>query len=49
LIENSISLCHGKHLANLELRAQNGRQLTTNTPITVASCGAKREVWAATP
>ena len=41
LIENSIPLCRGSHRAKLELRAQNGRQLTTNAPIGVP-CGAKR-------
>ncbi|HET9593243.1 MAG TPA: hypothetical protein VFP17_10035 [Solirubrobacterales bacterium] len=41
LIENSIPLCRGRHRAKLELRAQNGRQLTTNAPIGVP-CGAKR-------
>jgi len=42
LIENSTPLCRGRHRAKLELKAQNGRQLTTNAPIAVASCGAKR-------
>ncbi|MGN6203259.1 MAG: hypothetical protein ACTHNY_12775 [Solirubrobacterales bacterium] len=42
LIENSISLCRGAHRVRLELKAQNGRQRTTDPPIAVASCRAKR-------
>jgi hypothetical protein len=41
LIENSIPLCRGQHRARLELKAQNGRQLTTNAPISLP-CRSKR-------
>jgi hypothetical protein len=41
LIENSVGLCRGRHRAQIELKAQNGRTQTSRPAIAVR-CGKKR-------